>query len=111
VLASDTVYKPDAQGAGPGPGGPQQVYLSPPWFASAYQLLNLDPSPNRCLPDNRFFLAQHPQFDRAGLAASLRRVLAWDIDCLLCCHTDPLHGPLARQAIHNTWGWLLESVG
>lgn len=111
VLSSDTVYKPDAQGAGPGPGGPQQMYLSPLWFASAYQVLNLDPSPNHCLPDNRFFLAKHPQFDRVGLAASLRRVLAWEIDCLLCCHTDPLHGPLAKQAIHNSWGWLLECDG
>jgi hypothetical protein len=48
VLSSDTVYKPDAHGAGPGPGGPEQLYLSPRWFASAYQVLNLDPSPNRC---------------------------------------------------------------
>jgi hypothetical protein len=103
------VYTPDAQGAGPGPGGPDQVYLSAPWFASAYQVLNLDPSPNRCLPDNRLFLAKHPQFNRTGMAASLRRVLAWDIDRLPCCHTDPLHGPVAKQALHNSWGWLLEA--
>jgi hypothetical protein len=111
VLSSDTVYKSDPQGAGPGPGGPDRMYLSPAWFASAYQVLNLDPSPNRCLPDNRVFAAKHPQFDRAGVAASLRRVLAWDIDCLLCCHTDPLPGPLAKQALHNAWDWLLEPDG
>jgi len=54
---------------------------NPPWFASAYLVLNLDPSPSRCLAYNRFAQAKYPKFDRAGLSASLRRVLAWDIDC------------------------------
>jgi hypothetical protein len=108
VLSSDTIYKPDPAGAGPGPGGPHRQYLTPDWFASAYQVLNLDPSPNRTLPDNRVFLARHPKFDSAGMARSLRRVLDWEFDWMLCGHTDPLPGPLARQAIQNSWGWLME---
>jgi len=108
VLTSDTIYKTDAQGAGPGPGGPENVYLSPAWFASAYQALNLDPSPNRTLPDNRVFLARHPEFDSAGCKCSLERVLSWDIHWLVCCHTDPISGAEASRAIHNSWGWLLD---
>ena len=108
VLSADTIYKTGPQGAGPGPGGPFNCYLSPPWFASAYQTLNLDPSPNRTLPDNRFFLAKHSKFNRVGLIASLRRVLSWDIDWLLCSHTDPLTGSQAKQAVRNSWGWLLD---
>lgn len=109
VLTSDTVYKTDAVGAGPGPGGPENQYLAPAWFASAYQTLNLDSSPNRTLPDNRVFIAKHPKFDADGLRASLRRVLSWEIDWLLCCHTDPIPGSKAKQVLLNSWGWFLES--
>ena len=77
------------------------MYLSPPWFASAYQVLNLDPSPNRCLPGNRFFLAQHPQFNRAGLAASLRRVLAWDIDAVDDRDRTPQNTPVTTPVLQN----------
>lgn len=108
VLTSDTIYKTDAEGAGPGPGGPENLYLSPPWFASAYQVLNMDPSPNRTLPDNRVFLARHPKFDAEGCKGSLRRVLSWDIRWLLCCHTDPIPGADAKRVILNSWGWLLD---
>lgn len=108
VLSADTVYKSDPKGAGPGPGGPYRPYLIPEWFASAYQTLNLDPSPNKMLPDNRVFVAKHPKFNAEGLARSLRRVLAWDINWLVCSHTDPLPGNAGKEAIMNSWDWLLE---
>jgi len=109
VLSADTIYKTDAEGAGPGPGGPDTCYLTPPWFASAYQTLNLDPSPNRVLPDNRVFVAKHPKFNVEGLKSSLRRVLSWDINWLLCSHTDPIPGSQAKHVILNSWGWLLDA--
>lgn len=109
VLSADTVYKTDATGAGPGPGGPTNCYMQPSWFASAYQTLNLDPSPNQTLPDNRIFVAQHPKCNKQGLIGSLRRVLSWDVDRLLCSHTDPIPGSIAKQVIRNSWGWLLDA--
>jgi hypothetical protein len=109
VLSADTVYKSDAKGAGPGPGGPDHPYMTPEWFASAYQTLNLEPSPNKMLPDNRMFVAKHPKFNAEGLVRSLRRVLEWDVDWLLCSHTDPLPGKMGKEAIMNSWGWLLDA--
>ncbi len=105
-INADTVYKAAGYEAVPGVGGPERIYMGPDWFATAYQILNLDPSPSRLLPDNRAFLSKQPTCDRAGFLASLHKLLARDLDWMVACHTDPLRGPVARDSILQTWQWL-----
>ena len=105
-INADTVYKAAGFEAVAGVGGPLQAYMGPDWFAGAYQVLNIDPSPSPLLPDNRAFLARHPAFDRDGFLASLERVVARDLDWMICCHTDPLAGPEARDTLLKSWQWL-----
>lgn len=106
LINADFVYKAPEFESVPGLGGPEQQYIGPDWFSSAYQVLNLDPSPSKLLPDNRAFLAKHRSFDREGFLSSLERVLAWQIDWMISTHTDPLKGAQARHAILKTWQWL-----
>ena len=109
LINADFVYKAPAFESVAGLGGPEQQYIGPDWFIAAYQVLNLDPSPSKLLPDNRAFLAKHRSFDRAGFISSLNRVLAWRIDRMICSHTDPLEGAQAREAILESWQWLMDA--
>ena len=109
LICCDLIYKSKEFSDVPGVGGPENNYLGPGWFQQAYQLLNVDPSPSRLLPDNRAFVAQRDFFDRKSFLESLDRVLLWDTELLLCSHTDPITGPDLRAVIEESWGWLRET--
>ena len=77
LINADFIYKAAEFASVPGLGGPEQRYIGPDWFPSAYQTLNLDPPPSELLADNRTFLTKHPKFDHAGFLNSLEKVLTW----------------------------------
>jgi hypothetical protein len=108
LISADFVYKAAEFEAVPGLGGPEHGYIGPDWFAEAYQVLNLDPSPSKLLPDNRAFLAKQTIFDREGFLASVHRVLTWQLDWMICTHTDLLDGAKARDTILKSWQWLMD---
>jgi hypothetical protein len=111
LICCDLIYKSKAFSDVPGVGGPEKNYVGPSWFQHAYQILNVDPSPSRLLPDNRAFVAKKDFFDRKSFLRSLDRVLAWDAETLLCSHTDPITAPDLRAALEESWGWLRETRG
>jgi hypothetical protein len=110
LICCDLIYKSKAFSDVPGVGGPKKNYVGPGWFQQAYQILNVDPSPSRLLPDNRAFLAKKDFFDRKSFLRSLDRVLAWDTEILLCSHTDPITGPDLRAVIEGSWDWLRDTL-
>ena len=106
VLTADTLYKSHASAKGV--GSADHSFLVPQWFADAYETLNISPARTRYLPENREFLAKHPKFNQAGYKQSLRRILSWDAKWLLSSHIDPMPGAAAKEALKESWGWLLD---
>merc|ERR1712086_716922 len=46
--------------------------------------------------------------DVGAMRRSLERILAWDFNRCLACHTDPIDGEEARTLIRQAWSWVWE---
>ena len=87
---------------------PRHAYSSPEWFAAGQEeLFYASPQDNSAglLPAYR----THPRMrslDMPGMRRSLERILAWQFERALACHTDPLGAAEARDLLQRAWGWV-----
>ena len=112
LIISDLLYK--SKDTINGPGGFEHNYCWPEWFADGQEELfyrkytNSDDVP-RCesllLPHYR----THPcvrTIDIVGMRKAIEKILSWDFDLALACHTDPIDGKIARELIAKAWSWV-----
>jgi len=110
LIISDLLYKsnPDIVG----PGGKFTHYATPGWFAEGQEeLFYGHPQDNSggLLPSYR----THPRMrsiDIPGMRRSLDKLLAFQFQRVLACHTDPIEGAEARGLIKRAWAWVWDSV-
>ncbi len=111
LVVSDLLYKSNP--AVVGPGGGENHYSLPEWFAEGQQeLFYGKPGDNSggLLPAYR----THPRMrtiDLDGMRRSLDGLLGWGFARALACHTDPMGGDEARGLIRRAWGWVWRELG
>jgi len=106
LVMSDLLYKsnPDVVG----PGGMLNQYTTPEWFAEGQEELfygHTQDNAGGLLPSYR----THPRMrsiDILGMQRSLNKILSWTFDHALACHTDPMKGKEAAEALKSAWAWV-----
>ena len=111
LIISDLLYKSKATTCGP--GGAEHNYSWPKWFAEGQEeLFYREYSSNGCLNESTYLLLPHYRthpsvrtIDINGTHKAIKKILSWDFDRVLACHTDPINGKEARNLISEAWGW------
>ena len=110
LVVSDVLYKSTSEVVGP--GGKENHYSLPPWFAQGQQeLFYAKPSDNSggLLPAYR----THPRMrtiDLVGMRTSLDYVLGWEFKHAFACHTDLMEGDDARRLLRTAWKWVWDEL-
>ena len=119
LIVSDLLYKSCREIVGP--GGTEHNYSWPEWFAQGQEELFYDARSNvETVQDGETAGSVKPllpsyrtnpkarTIDVGAMRRSLERILAWDFNRCVACHTDPIDGEEARTLIRQAWSWVWE---
>ena len=111
LIISDLLYK--SKDSVCGPGGSRHNYSWPKWFAEGQEeLFYREYNSQGCIENKSLLLPHyrtHPSVrttDIAGTKIAIEKILEWNFDRVLACHTDPIDGKEARDLILEAWEWL-----